>query len=51
MLSHVEVRDPAAVMGKHDQDKQDPKCRRRHREEVNRHKFTDVVVQERPPVL
>jgi hypothetical protein len=38
-------------MRKHDQDKQDPKCRRRHRKEVNRYKFSDVVVQERSPRL
>ena len=51
MFGHVEVQDPAAIMDKHDQDKKNPKCRRWHREEVNRHKFADVVVQERPPAL
>ena len=51
MFRHVEVHDPTAVMREHDQDKQDPKCRRRHREEVDRYKFPDVVVQERSPGL
>jgi hypothetical protein len=51
MFRHVEVHNPAAIMRKHDENEQDAKRDCRHREEVNRHDFSDMVVQERPPVL
>ena len=51
MFRHVEVHDLAAIMGEHDQNKKYPKCRCGHREEVDRYKFPDVVVQKRPPIL
>jgi hypothetical protein len=49
MVCHVEVDDPASIMGEHDEDEQDAKRGGWNREEINRHKVADMVVEERSP--
>ena len=51
LVHHIEVQDPATVVREHDQDKQDPKCRRRNREEVNRDELADVISKKGFPSL
>ena len=49
MLGDVEVDDPPAVMGEHDEDEEDTQAGGRYCEEIDRDQVLDVVVEERPP--
>src|SRR5215469_929337 len=51
MLRHIKVNHTSPVMSQHDQDKQYTKVSRRNREEIDRDKILDMVVQESPPSL
>jgi len=51
VLSDIEVQNPPAVVGKDDQDEEDPKAGRGYGEEVDRDQVADVVGEERPPGL
>ncbi len=46
---HIEVNDPAPIVGKDDQHEQHSQSRRGYGEEVNRHDVPDVLLQERGP--
>lgn len=37
-----------SIVGEHDEDEEDPECRRGHGEEVDGHEVSEVVVQEQP---
>ena len=49
MLRHIEVNDPAPIVGKDNQHEQHSQSRRGYSEEVNRHDVLDVLLQERGP--
>ncbi len=49
MLRHIEINDPAPVVGKDNQHEQHSQSRRGYSEEVNGHDVLDVLLQERGP--
>jgi hypothetical protein len=51
VLGHVEVDDPPAMVGKHDEDEQDAQARGGHGEEIDGNQVSDMVGEERPPGL
>ena len=51
MLGDVEVDDPPAVVGEHDEDEEDAEASGGHGEEVDRDQVADMVGEERPPGL
>ena len=51
VLGDVEVDDPPAVVGEHDEDEEDAEASGGHGEEVDRDQVADVVGEERPPGL
>ncbi len=46
-----EMRDPASLMAKHDEDEEHGEAHRRHDEEVHRRQAPNVVPKKRPPCL
>ena len=51
MLGNVEVDDPPAVVGEHDEDEEDAEASGGHGEEIERDQVPDVIGQERAPRL
>jgi hypothetical protein len=51
MLGHIKVDHTPAVMSQHYQDKQDPKCSGRNREEIDGNQLRYVIVEECLPGL
>jgi hypothetical protein len=51
MLGDVEVEDATAMVGQHDEDKEDTQAGGGHGEEVDRHQVPDMVGVERSPGL
>ena len=51
VLGHVEVDDPSAMMGEHDENEEHAQARGGDREEVERDEVADMVGEERPPSL
>jgi len=51
MPRHVDVHDAALIVGEDDEDEQDPAGERRDREEVDRDRRAEMVVEERAPAL
>ena len=51
MFGHVEVDNFTLFMSEHEEYIQDSKCRRRHREEVDRYQVFTMIVQKGPPRL
>jgi hypothetical protein len=51
MLGDVEVEDATAMVGEHDEDKEDAQTHGGHCEEIDSDEVPDVVGQERPPGL
>jgi hypothetical protein len=51
MLGDVEVDDPPAMVGQHDEDEQDAQARGGHGEELDGNQVPDMVGKERSPGL
>jgi hypothetical protein len=51
VFRHPEVQYPASLMGKNDEDEQDPEGRRRHGEKINGRGLCKVIHQKGPPSL
>jgi DDE family transposase len=51
MFGHIEVQDPAAMVGEHDQDEEDAQMRGGNREEIDGDQIPDMVGEERAPSL
>src|SRR5215204_3579172 len=51
MPRHVDVHDAAPIVGEDDEDEQDPAGERRDREEVDRDRRAEMVLEERAPAL
>ena len=51
VLGHVEVDDPATMVGEHDEDEEDAEPSGWHGEEVDRDQVPDMIGQKRPPGL
>ena len=51
MFGYVEVDNFTLFMSEHEEYIQDSKCRRRHREEVDRYQVFTMIVQKGPPRL
>lgn len=51
MFGYVEVHDASTIMSEDNQYKQNSKRGRGYNEKVDRYKFQEVIIQERPPSL
>jgi hypothetical protein len=50
-IDHVEVKDASALIAQDEEDEEDPRGRRRDREEVDRDDLLGVDLKEGPPAL